>query len=258
MPFSLRKLTRLNFIAVLLLVLTALAGLAVAKRLPWAGQPSAQGPAPQRIAAAAELLPKEFPLDSFVPPGVPVTLSNVTASILKSEDNKHDGPAEIRLQVAPTGGERVQSLNLVLLGFKSTGELELVKGWVRTADFSLSANANLTLDLNRRITNGDKLVLMVERVRSTAATWQTDFSELSLAVIAKVRKQNETPVPVQRATTSLPDDSGADLCNHALRRAVALMQNSDKKGDKFGITSLRCDQQDRSYIFTYGKPKASK
>jgi hypothetical protein len=81
---------------------------------------------------------------------------------------------------------------------------------------------------------------------------------LSQAVIASVRKQGDSPVPVQRSTTSLPDESGAELCNNALRRAVSLMQSSDKKGDKFGITSLRCDQQDRSYTFTYGKPKDNK
>ena len=258
MQRSSRVWRKANFIALFFTLIIGFATFAVGKRMWHVTQAQPQQSSTAPLQAAAEPLPKEFPLDSFVPPGVPVTLSNVTASILKSEDNKHDGPAEIRLQVAPTGGERVQSLNLVLLGFKSTGDLELVKGWVRTADFSLAANANLTLDLNRRITNGDKLVLLVERARSAAATWQTDFSELSLAVIAKVRKQNETPVPVQRATTSLPDDSGADLCNNALRRAVALMQSSDRKGDKFGITSLRCDQQDRSYTFTYGKPKASK
>jgi hypothetical protein len=152
----------------------------------------------------------------------------------------------------------VQSLNFVLLGFKSSGEIELVKGWVRNVDFSVAQSANVTLNLDRRITNGDKLVLAVERANSPSATYQTDFSELSLAVIGNIRKQGEAPVPVQRSSNSLPDEAGADLCNNALRRAMSLMQNSEKKGDKFGITSLRCDQQDRSYTITYGKPKEGK
>lgn len=253
MPFSLRKLTNLHFIALLVLALVAIAGIAVAKRLPWDRQQSTPVPVAQQIAAAAEPLPNEFPLDSFVPVGVPVTLSNVIASILKSEDNKKEGPAQVKLQVALPTGEKVQSLNFVLLSFRSSGELELVNGWVRNADFSVAKNANVTLDLNRRITNGDKLVLTVERARSSTTTYQTDFSELSQAVIANVRKQGDSPVPVQRATTSLPDESGANLCNNALRRAVSLMQSSDKKGDKIGITSLRCNQQDRSFTITYGK-----
>lgn len=255
MPRSSRFWRRANLATFVLTLLIGVATFAIGKRIWFATQ---EQQIIRNAQAAAEPLPKEFPLDSFVPVGLPVTLSNVMASVLKSEDNKHDGPVQITLQVAPNGSDRVQSLNFVLLGFKSSNELELVKGWVRNVDFSLTTRATVTLDLNRRITNGDKLVLIVERARSAAATWQTDFSELSLAVIAKVRKQNEPPVPVQRATTSLPDDSGADLCNNALRRAVALMQSSDRKGDKFGITSLRCDQQDRSYLFTYGKPKASK
>ena len=238
-----------NLIALFLILISGLATLAIGKRM-W--------PDTQAKQAAAEPLPKEFPLDSYVPAGVPVTLSNVIASILKSEDNKKDGPAQVKLQVLLPTGEKIQSLNFVLLSFKSSGELELVKGWVRNADFSVAKNANVTLDVNRRITNGDKLVLTVERARSAATTYQTDFSELSQAVIANVRKQGESPVPVQRATAPLPDESGADLCNNALRRAVSLMQSSDKKGDKFGITSLRCDQQEHSYTFTYGKLKADK
>ncbi len=238
-----------NFIALLLTLIIGFATFAVGKRI-WFHTSAQQ--------AAAEPLPKEFPLDSLVPTGLPVTLANVIASLEKSEDNKIDGPAQVKLQVAALGGEKVQSLNFVLLGFKSSGEIELVKGWVRNVDFSLVGSANLTLDLNRRITNGDKLVLAVERAKSAEATYQTDFSELSLAVIGNVRKQGETPVPVQRSTQSLPDEAGADLCNNALRRAMSLMQNSEKKGDNFSITSLRCDQQDRSYTITYGKPTAGK
>jgi hypothetical protein len=255
MQRSSRFSRKANFIAFLLIGLIGVATFAIGKRI-WSQvqQPVASGAA----QAAAEPLPKEFPVDSFVPVGLPITLSNVIASVLKSEDNKHDGPVQINLQVAPNGSDRAQSLNFVLLGFKSSSELELVKGWVRNVDFSLTTRANVTLDLNRRITNGNKLVLVVERARSAANTYQTDFSELSQAVIASVRKQGDSPVPVQRSTTSLPDESGAELCNNALRRAVSLMQSSDKKGDKFGITSLRCDQQDRSYTFTYGKPKDNK
>ncbi len=238
-----------NLIALFLTLIIGLATFAVGKRM-WSRTQGKQ--------AAAEPLPKEFPLDSFVPTGVPVTLSNVMASIAKSEDNKIDGPVQIKLQVAALAGEKVQSLNLVLLGFKSSGEIELVKGWVRNVEVTTGKNADLTLDLDRRLTEGDKLVLAVERANSLSATYQTDFSELSLAVIGNVRKQGEAPVPVQRSTTSLPDEAGTDLCNNALRRAMSLMQSSEKKGDKFGITSLRCDQQDRSYTITYGKPKEGK
>lgn len=253
MPRLSRLWHKANLIALLLALIIGLATFAVGKRV-WlqAQQPIASGAA----QAAAEPLPKESPLDSYVPAGIPVTLSNVIASIEKSEDNKIDSPTQVKLQVAAVAGERVQSLNLVLLGFKASGEIELVKGWVRTVDFSTSANTNLTLDLNRRLTNGDKLVLAVERVRSADVTYQTDFAELSLAVISAVRKQGEPPVPIQRTLQSLPDEAGADLCNNALRRAMSLLQSSERKGDKFDITSLRCDQQDRSYTITYGKPKA--
>jgi hypothetical protein len=146
---------------------------------------------------------------------------------------------------------------LVLAGFTFLA-LAYKEGWVRNVDFTTVSSANLTLDLNRRIRNGDKLSLAVERASSAATTYQTDFSELSQAVIAKVRNEGDAPVPVQRASQPLPDESGAGLCNNALRRAMSLAQSSERKGDKIDITSLLCDQHDRSYTITYGKPKAGK
>ena len=240
-----------NFIALFFIVAFAMATFAVAQRMLKTGQQKA-------VQAAATPLPKEFPLDSFVPTGVPITLSNVIANLQKSKDDQHDGPAQVKLQVALPTGEKVTSLNFVLLGFKESGELELVKGWVRTVDFTAAQTVDLSLEVNRRIKQGDKLVLAVERAKSAATTYQTDFSELSQAVIANVRKQGEAPVAVQRTTQSWPDEAGADLCNNALRRATALAQSSEKKGDKIGITSLRCDQQDRSFTITYGKLNAAK
>lgn len=201
---------------------------------------------------------KEFPLDSFVPAGMPVMVSSVIASIPTSEDNKIERPAQVKLQVSASSGEKVKSINFVLLGFKGSGELELIKGWVRNVDFTIATSADLILDLNRRIKNGDKLVLAVERINSITAAYQTDFSELSQFVIAKVRKEGETPVVVQREARSLPDESGADLCNNVLRRAMSLAQRREKKDDKIDITSLLCNQQDRSYTFTLGKPKAGR
>jgi hypothetical protein len=215
-------------------------------------------PVKRAQANASAVGAKEFPLDSFVPAGMPVTLSNVSAGILTSGDNKIEGVAQVKLQVSLPTGEKIRSLNFVLLGFKGSGELELVKGWVRNVDFTLAGNTELTLHLNRRVTNGDKLTLAVERASSAATTYQTDFSELSQAAIANARKVGEAPVAVRRAAQSLPDEAGADLCNNALRRAMYLAQSSEKKGDKIDITSLLCDQHDRSYTITYGKPKAEK
>ena len=130
-----------NFIALFFIVAFAVATFAVAQRMLKTGQQKA-------VQAAATPLPKEFPLDSFVPTGVPITLSNVIANLQKSKDDQHDGPAQVKLQVALPTGEKVTSLNFVLLGFKESGELELVKGWVRSVDFSATSNANMTLDLN--------------------------------------------------------------------------------------------------------------
>jgi hypothetical protein len=247
---------RANIIALLLILTIGIATFAIGKRM-WAVTQAQQDQLPTaRLQAASEPLPKEFLLDSFVPTGLPVTLSNVIARSLKSKDSKYDGTAQVKLQVSLPTVEKVQSLNFVLLGLKESGELELVKGWVRNVDFTTAQTVDLRLEVNRRIKDGDKLVLAVERAKSAATTYQTDFSALSQAVIANVRKQGELPVAVHRTTQALLDEAGAVLCNNALRRAMSLMQSSDKKGDKIGITSLRCDQQDRSYTIIYGKPSA--
>lgn len=248
------RLSKANLAIGIFLVLGVVAAIAVTNRLSNGVRksPTLSGPAlPRQVAA--DPLPKEFPLDSFVPTGVPVTLSNVMARVSKNDGSKIDGPVQVRLQVSLPTGEPLQSINFVLLSFKSSGDLEWVKGWVRTLDFSSGGSTELTLDLNRRVTNGDKLVLAVERARSAATTYQTDFTELSDAVIANVRKQAAALVPVQRTAAPLPDESGAVLCNNAYRRALFLIQSSEKKNDKLGLTSLICNQQELSYTFSYGK-----
>src|SRR5262245_40894838 len=202
---------------------------------------SPSAPVNRMQANASAIGAKELPLDFFVPAGVPVALSNVSASVLTSQGDKIEGVAQVKLQVSLPTEEKIKSLNFVLLGIKGSGELELVKGWVRDVDFTLASGADLTLHLNRRITNGANLTLAVERASSEVTTYQVDFSELSQAVIAKARIGGDAPVAVRRAAQALPDESGADLCNNALRRAMSLAQSSEKKGDKIDITSLLCD-----------------
>jgi hypothetical protein len=192
---------------------------------------------------------------------MPVTIAGLTV-VSEEIDNartgkKSSGPAQLKFRIQPQGREKLTSVNLMLFEFDEKGVLYRVDGWVRNPDFARAGGEEVILDLNRRVPAGRKLMLTVERLNGEQPR-ETVFQELAQAANGKAVGNPVNSPGVSHRTEPLPDESGADLCNNALRRAVSLMQSSDKKGDKSGITSLRCDQQDRSFTFTYGKPKASK
>lgn len=199
--------------------------------------------AAKAAVASADQAQKVIALESYVPPGVPVALTNAVALIDKTDNPAVDGPAQVRFNVAAPGGEALASLSLALFEFDGN-KLRRVQGWLRNANLSPTAPAEITLDLNRRLKPGGRTVLAVERASGQAGTWETAFADLATAVAG-----GKVPVApaVNHSAEPLPDDYGAAFCADALRRAMALKQ----VGDRENVTSLACDRTGRTFGFTY-------
>jgi hypothetical protein len=214
----------------------------------WLGGFSRKPARASGVAAQSPSAPaKVIALDAYVAPGVPVALSNVVAEVEKTDNDKVDGVARVKFQLMTPGSAAVGSVSLTLFEFNGGGRLRRVGGWLREVGLSPGSPQDASLELRRRLTNGDRLVLAVERASGAAGTWETSFTDLAQAVALLVTGRGPLTPAVQASAQQLPDDFGADYCAGALRRAMALSQ----AGDKASVTSFGCNQSDRSYSFTY-------
>lgn len=190
---------------------------------------------------------KTFPLDFYIAPGFPVAVSNAVIISPKAANEKQDNIAQAKFTVANRDAARVNSLYLAILDFQNAAKLRRVDGWVKDVRLAPGSSTEITFELGRRVTQGDKLILAVERVNGEAATRDADFLDLAQNVAAALNGGNPAGPRIETSSAPLSDDSGAALCSNAFRRAMALTQT----GDKSGVTSLACDQAGRSFTFTF-------
>lgn len=192
-------------------------------------------------------IPKTIPLAAFVATGMPVVLSNVAALTARAENEKTDRPAQLRFTVAGAGRNDLTSLNLLLYDFDEQGLLRRVDGWIKNIDLAAERGAaTITIDLERRLQPNHKQVLAVERVNSEKGTWEAKPVDLSRAA-ANALAGAQANAAIQRADVSLPDDYGAAVCSNGFSRAQLLTL----AGDGTNITSYTCNQQERSFTFTF-------
>lgn len=182
----------------------------------------------------------------LVPAGLPVALSNSTATTESGGDNKPQLVSSINFRAASLNAEQLISLNLAVLEFDQQGALRRVDGFVRRVDLSGGRTQAITLPLDHSVRIGHRLALTVERADSTSRRWEASFNDLArgIAIVlagsptANVSAINEPPAP---------PENGAALCASGSRRALALAA----AGDQSGITSYTCNQQQRSFQFTF-------
>jgi hypothetical protein len=181
-----------------------------------------------------------------VPDGLPVALSDINAVTENRGDNKHAFVSALQFRAVAPSGDQLTSLSLMVFEFDSQGKLRQVNGWVRPVDLSSGKSADMELPLGRRLPNGNRLLLVVERANGVTNCWETDFADLARGVAASVVGQPSFNTAA-RQEQPVQDDSGASLCINGYRRADALAQ----LGDGSGITSYTCDQHEGSYQFTF-------
>ena len=206
--------------------------------LSTSGVSSAEG---VRVASPAVPAPQ-----TFVPDGLPVVLSDLNTITETRGKNKQAFVSALRFRAVTPGSDRLTSLNLMVFEFDSEGKLRQVNGWVRPVDLSSDKSAEIELPLGRRLPNGNRLLLVVERANGVTNCWETDFADLARGAAASVVGQTSFNAAA-RQEQPVQDDSGASLCINGYRRADALAQ----LGDGSGITSYTCDQHEGSYQFTF-------
>jgi hypothetical protein len=208
-------------------------------------KPSAPPPKAQAQEPAQQPTPvqKTFPLNTYVARGFPLLVSNAVVVSTRGASEKSDAPATARFTVANRDTARINSLTLTIFEFQGN-RLRRVDGWIRDVALNANATADITLDLARRVTAGDKLILAIERTNGPSATRDVNF--LALAVNASASGV-PPDTPVTSAGQPLPDDVGPSFCHNVLRRVMTLKN----AGDRTSVTALSCDQADRSYTFSF-------
>ncbi len=208
--------------------------------------------AAKRGNAAAQLttIVSGISIDHLVPEGMPVVVSGLTligspAVVTRRTKRNVGGPMQLKVHLQRRGQESLTSVNLMLFEFDDKGALHTVDGWVRNPD--LTAAAEIIFNLGREIPPGRKLMMVVERVNSEQTAHDVTFKDLARTGNAKAVGKPFMTLTAGRSESPLPDDSGPDLCANAFRRAMSLAQD----GDGSGITSFTCNQQDRSFRFSF-------
>jgi hypothetical protein len=194
-----------------------------------------------RVGSPAVLAPQ-----SFVPDGLPVLLSDINTVTENHGDNKHAYVSSLQFRAVTPGGEEITSVSLTVFEFDSGGKLRRVDGWIKPVDLSSGKTADITLPLERRLQNGNRLLLGVECANGPSGRWETDSADLAMSVAAATRGLPLVNTIVKEEQPA-QDDSGASLCANGYRHALALA----RAGDGSGVTSYTCNQHERSYQFTF-------
>jgi hypothetical protein len=183
---------------------------------------------------------------AFVPDGLPIVFSNLSAVTENRGDNKHAFVSALQFQVATSGSDQLTSLNLMVFEFDSDSKLQQVDGWIKTVDLSSGKAAEITLPLERSLPAGNRLLLALERAGSAARRWETNFTDLARGSASAI-VSGQSPAGLARNEVPAPDDTGAAVCSNAFRRATALANS----GEKSGLTSFTCNQHKRSFSFSF-------
>jgi len=187
-----------------------------------------------------------LPLPGVVPVGLPAALANATATVESDGSSKSQRVSAVSLQAASLGAERLTGLHLMVLEFDERGLLRRVDGFLKRLDLSPGKPEPITLPVDRRVRNGYRLALAVERADSAARRWEADFNELARGV-AMVLAGNPTANVTARSDAASAPDTGASLCAGGMRRATAMAQ----AGDKSGLASYTCNQTEGSFSFSF-------
>ncbi|MGH9801776.1 MAG: hypothetical protein ACRD82_15550 [Blastocatellia bacterium] len=187
-----------------------------------------------------------LPPMGFVPAGAPVRLVNLSADVFAAGKQNTQFVTTLKARVVAVGNDKLDALNLLIFEFDGNAMLKRVDGFVLPIDLSAAKPADLNLPLGRKIPAGNRLVLSVERANGNAKGWEMNVADLarsSAALAANV----EPPGLGAREGGIVRPDTGASLCSNGFRRAMALAQ----LGDRAGVTSFTCDQQEGSFTFTF-------
>ena len=185
-------------------------------------------------------------LPGIVPVGLPAALTEVTATVESDSNGKSQRVSAIHLQAASVGAEKLASLNPTVLEFDERGGLRRVDGFLKRLDLSPGKPEAVSLPIDRRVRNGYRLALAVERADGATRHWEADFNELARGVATVIAGSPTANVTARSDVASAPD-TGAAFCAGGMRRATALAQ----AGDKSGLAGYTCNQTEASFTISF-------
>lgn len=182
----------------------------------------------------------------FVPLGLPVRLQNLSAEASTLGKQNALLLSALKARVIVTGNDKINSLNLMVFEFDENTMLRRVDGFTLPVELTTGRPVEISLPLSRRIQPNSRLVLSVERADGESKGWEMNPADL-VRGSAAVAVNGTPPGLIAREGSAFQPDTGAALCSNGFRRALALAQ----LGDKAGVTSFTCDQQEGSFTFTF-------
>ena len=235
MPFSLRRLTKMNLFALCLVFLLVIAGFAVGKRIKTATRPGIQQ---KQAAAPADTTPKD--VDALVPDGMPIGFATAT-----EEDNEKGH--EIKTTITGKGLGKINSIAYTTYEFDPLGNLVRVEGGIKRVDLEPGKQAPLSIIPQRRSNPKNRLMLALEKATADKESWSASHLDLANAGAEKSKGKTPSPLTGKKDKDAVGEDFGSGFCINAYRRALQLSE----VGEKTPPTSFTCDQTERAYAFTF-------
>ena len=232
MPFSLRKFTRNNIIALSLITVVAIAGFTASKR--FTNKVSAR----QKTATPVETKPKD--VDAIVPEGMPIGIASAT-----EEDNEKGH--EIKATIFGKGTGKINSIAYTTYEFDPTGNLVRVEGGIKRIDLEAGKVAPLSIVPQRRSNPKNRLMLALEKATAEKESWSASHLELANAGAEKAKSKPASALKGKKDKEAVTEDFGSGFCINGYRRALEL----STVGEKTPPTSFTCDQNERAYAFTF-------
>ena len=207
-------------------------------------------------AASAKAITQASPVKHgvFVADDMPVAITGFTVSQSQAANktagataDQTEGLPQLEFNVASRGGHKIKSMTFALFDFDEKGLLRRVDSWGQTTDVNDEKGpAKISLQLERKLNPLHRQVLALEHVRSEGATWRANGPGLGRAA-NKTSNGLPSSAVTDRIEKVLPDEVGSVLCSNGFRKAMQLAQ----LGDGQSVTSFTCDQNNRSFSFTF-------
>lgn len=207
-------------------------------------------------AASAKAITQGNPVKHgvFVADDMPVTITGFTVSQNQAANqttgaaaDQTEGLPQVEFNVASKGGHKIKSLTFTLYDFDEKGLLRRVESRGQSIDVNDERGpTKITLQLERKLNPLHRQVLALEHVRGEGSTWRADGPGLGRAA-NRISNGLPSSATVNRVEKVLPDETGSVLCSNGFRRAMQLAQ----LGNGQSVTSFTCDQNSRSFSFTF-------
>lgn len=242
MPFSLRRLSKLQLIAICLLALAGFSAFAVGVRSwrrPIGTQQVSSQSNPQVAQAAAVTQKAPVAVEPFVLGEMNLALENVS-------ENQERGGTQISCQLTNQKTETLRELQVLLLDFGPDNVLERVEGRTIKANLPVGKKGNLAFFPTRPVEEKHSLMLAIKGAAGENSQQDLDADELVRA-LKNFKGKGQKPVLKSKDKMKGTGQAAPGFCYSLFHLARDLA--ADKDGAPIG--AFTCDQNAQSFLITF-------